>query len=243
MLADVTELDPSAWAALRKALNQRVVVERVRFVPSKVNRVWFVETDVRPVVVKRFLSKKGPQEFEMLLRARRAGLNVPFPLWMQDDVLVTQYVAGEGVELMIHKMFDQSTAESLGAWLANFHERMSVDGSTIIMGDAVPSNFINCDGEVYGVDLEDTRPGNPLDDVGQMAAAILGTEPYFTPIKYDLCMHMLKRYSEVCGTDIVDPVRCFVAKHLLLDAKRKPLFRRMMTTAARKIEAGWPKLR
>lgn len=242
MLADATELDSSGWEALRKALNQRVVVGRIRFVPSRVNRVWLVETDVRPVVVKRFLSRRGAIEFEALLQARKAALNVPYPLWMHENNLVSEYIAGDSCDLMIHKMFDQRSVESIGVWLARFHEKMSSDDGTRIMGDAVPSNFINSEGVIWGVDLEEIKYGDPLDDVGQMAAAILGNEPYFTPIKYDLCMRMLRSYSEAAGKDIVESARHYVSRHLMLDARKKPLFRRTIADAAKKLESGWPRL-
>jgi len=242
MLTDATELDPSAWEALRKALNQRVVVGRVRFVPSKVNRVWLVETDVRPVVVKRFLSTRAGIEFEAMLQARKAALNVPFPLWMQENILVSEYIAGDSCDLMVHKMFDAHSVESMGVWLARFHEKMASEGGTRIMGDAVPSNFISSEGAVWGVDLEHIRQGDPLEDVGQLAAAILGNEPYFTPIKYDLCMRLLKSYSDESGRDIVEPAREHVSRHLIMDARKKPLFRRTITAAAKKLRDGWPSL-
>ena len=52
MLTDLTALDPLGWEALKGALNQRVLIERIRFVPSRKNRVWIIETNVRPVVVR-----------------------------------------------------------------------------------------------------------------------------------------------------------------------------------------------
>ena len=39
MLDDLTRLDTLGWEAVKKALNQRVIVTGTRFVPSRVNRV------------------------------------------------------------------------------------------------------------------------------------------------------------------------------------------------------------
>jgi hypothetical protein len=242
MIEDATTLDSLGWETVRKALNQRVVASRPRFVPSKVNRVWILETDVRPVVVKRFLSGKCDVEFASLLEARNAGLDVPYPLAKADDYLVTEFIPGESCDVLIHKMFDHRTAEALGCWLALFQKRMSLGDQTRVMNDAVPSNFVFNEGRVFGFDLEDVGVGNPLDDVGMLAASILANEPYFTPIKFDLCMRMLRGYGSVAGLDIVDESRRFVSKHLKLDARRKPLFRRTIVRAARAIEKGWPNL-
>ncbi|OGS56885.1 MAG: hypothetical protein A3K60_01670 [Euryarchaeota archaeon RBG_19FT_COMBO_56_21] len=242
MLGDLTTLDPLAWDALKKALNQRVVIGHIRLLPSRRNRVWVVETDVRPVVVKRFLSGRCGHEFETLLQARLAGLDVPYPLWSDGTHLVTEYVAGDPCELMINHMFSNVAAEAMGTWLAQFHSRLREGNMVKIIADAVLSNFIFVHDRVYGVDLEDSRVGDPLDDVGQLAANILGSEPLFTPVKFDLCLQMIRSYGRVSGQDIVEKARPHVAKHLKLDARNKPLFRRTLVSAAKSLERGWPRL-
>jgi len=242
MLADLTSLDSLGWEALKGALNQRVVLDHIKFVPSKRNRVWIVETDVRPVVVKMFLSGRCGIEFENLLQAKRAGLEVPLPLAKSGDYLVTEYVPGESCETLINHLFSAKAAEGMGGWLAAFHLKMKIDGSTRIMGDAVPSNFILSNGGVCGVDLEDSVKGEPLEDIGQLASAFLGNEPFFTPIKFDLCFRMISSYEKTTRTDVLDKVRPYVSKHLQLDAKSRPLFRRTLIGAAHSIENHWPKL-
>ncbi|MCU0852428.1 MAG: hypothetical protein MUC90_04125, partial [Thermoplasmata archaeon] len=133
-------------------------------------------------------------------------------------------------------------AEEAGAWLARFHEKLSFGGAARIMGDAVLSNFIMADQELVGVDLEDCEKGNPFDDLGQLAGSILGSEPFFTPIKFDLCVHMIARYEKTAHVDALEKVRPFVAKHLRIDARRKPLFRRTLLAAAKSLENSWPEL-
>lgn len=242
MLGDLTTLDPLAWDALKKALNQRVVVGRIRLLPSRRNRVWVVETDVRPIIVKRFLSGRCGHEFETLLQARLAGIDVPYPLWSDGTHLVTEYIAGESCELMVNHMFSNAAAEGMGTWLAAFHSGLSSGNMVKIMADAVLSNFIFLNGKVYGVDFEDSRVGDPLDDVGQLAANMLGSEPFFTPVKFDLCLRMIRSYGKSTGRDVVDEARPYVARHLKLDARSKPLFRRTLMSAAKSLERGWPKL-
>lgn len=241
MDADITELDPRAWDAMRRALNQRVVVSKSWLIPSKKNRVWVVETDVRSVVVKKSLSRRAHHEFEALLKAKGKGTDVPMPLFMDVDFLVMEYIPGEPCDHLINLMFSSEVAERLGVWLASFHEAFS-EGGQSIMGDAVLSNFVLYDGRVFGFDLEDVRPGEPLDDVGMLATSILATEPYFTPIKFDLCRRMLEAYEEVAGTEVIESSRPYVARHLRLACHGRPLLRRPFEQAAQGISRAWPKL-
>ena len=238
----MTSLDSLGFEALKMALNQRVVVNKVRLLPSSVNRVWLVETDVRPIVVKKFLSRKSGTEFEALVRARAAGLTVPYPLWKEGDYLVLEYIPGETCDRMINHMFSYEVAEKLGAWLGGFHGRLGSSEGKTIVGDADLSNFIFSEDGVYGIDLEDSREGNPLEDVGDMGASILGSEPFFTPIKFDLCFRMIRAYERATGTDAIERVRPYIASYLRLDAKKKPLFKRTFVVASKSLERGWPKL-
>jgi hypothetical protein len=242
MASDPTALDLLACEVLKKALNQRVVIVRSKLVPSLRNRVWLVETDVRPVVLKRSLSGKSPTEFETLLLAKKAGLEVPFPLYMDHDYIVTEYIAGESCDRLINHMFSSKAAEGIGGWLGAFHESLESFGRPLVMADAVLPNFLQYDDKVFGVDLEDALPGEPLDDVGQVAASILGSEPFFTPIKFELCYRMLDGYESRTGMESVESVRPYVAKHLMLSVKAKPLYRRPFSQVASAIQKGWPNL-
>lgn len=242
MLEDLTVIDSFGWAALKKALNQRVVVNSIRLVPSKRNRVWVAETDVRPVVIKRSLTGKCGIEFEALLVSRQGGLAVPHPLWMEGDYLVMEYLPGESCEMLINSMFSSEAAEGMGAWLSAFHKRDRASPWANIIGDAVLSNFLMSDGRVFGVDLEDSCRGDPLDDLGQISASILASEPFFTPIKFDLCQRLIASYDRASSAESREKVRPFVSKHLRLNAKARPLFRRTLIAAARSLEKGWPEL-
>lgn len=241
-MTDLTAIDSLGWDALRKALNQRVVVTSTRLIPSRVNRVWIVETDVRPVVVKRSLSGRCGREFETLVLAKSAGLDVPFPLYKEGDYIVEEFLPGESCEVMINHMFSYQAAEGMGAWMARFHSAFRSDDSTKVMADAVLSNFIYSEGRVFGVDFENAATGNLLDDLGQASASILGSEPFFTPMKFDLCLRMLGAYEAATGLAIREHVRPYVSRYLRFDAKRKPLFRRTLILAAKSLERGWPEL-
>jgi len=242
MTGDLTALDSYGWEALKKSLNQRLVMNRIRLVPSKRNRVWVAETDVRPVVVKQSLSGRAGNEFEELLVARKAGVDVPYPLFMDRDYLILEYVQGDTCDTMINHLFSFEVAEEIGIWLARFHEKMPSNGLRRVRGDSVLSNFVFSEGKVFGLDLEDSGPGDSLDDLGQIGASILGNEPFFTPIKFDLCIRLIESYGKEARVDVVELARPYVAKHLRLDAKAKPLFGRTFASAAKSIERGWPDL-
>lgn len=244
MLSDLTSLDSPGWSAVRDALNQRVVLVNERLIPSKVNRVWVVETDVRPVIVKRSLSGKGEMEFEALGRARGLGLNVPFPLHRSGDYLVLEYIGGERCDSLVKQMFSTDVADAVALWLSRFHEKMASDGgSPLIMTDAELSNFVWLDGAVYGLDLEDVAEGDPLEDLGRLVASIIASEPMFAPIKFDVCLRMLRTYEAESGMEALESVRPFVAKHLRLSGRARPVFRRTLVDAAASLESsGWPNL-
>jgi hypothetical protein len=242
MAGDLTALDSYGWDALKKSLNQRLVMNRIRLVPSKRNRVWIAETDVRPVVVKLSLSGRAGNEFEELLVARKAGVDVPYPLFMDGDYLILEYVQGDTCDTMINHLFSSEVAEKIGIWLAKFHDKMPSDGQRRTRGDSVLSNFVFSEGKVFGLDFEDSGPGDTLDDLGQIGASILGSEPFFTPIKFDLCIRLFESYGKEAAVDVVEHARPYVSKHLRLGAKAKPLFRRTLVSAAKSIERGWPDL-
>jgi aminoglycoside phosphotransferase (APT) family kinase protein len=242
MANDLTTLDTQGWDALRKALNQRVVLVNETLVPSKRNRVWVVETDVRPVVLKRSLSMRGEHEFEMLSRARSNGVDVPFPLYRQGEYLVLEYLAGDGCDSLVNHMFSSEAAESMARWLARFHALPSGDDRPLIMTDAELSNFVLSDGRVFGLDLEDACPGDPLVDLGSLVSSILSSEPIFTPIKFDLCMNLLEAYEAESGMEALESVRPFVAKQLRRSTISRPLFRKTLMDAASRLEQGWPHL-
>ena len=243
MSSDITAIDPSGWDILKKALNQRVVVVRSAIVPSNRNRVWFVETDVRPVVIKRSFSGRSPTEFETMLLAKKAGLEVPYPLYMDKQYLVTEFIPGEPCDRLINHMFSARAAEGLGRWLGSFHEGFESYERPMVMADAVIQNFVMQDDKIFGFDFEDSGPGDPLDDVGQMASSIIGSEPFFTPIKFDLCFRMLEAYEDHTGMEALESARPFVAKHLMLAVRSKPLYRRPFAEVAKVVEKGWPNLR
>ena len=243
MSQDLTLMNTDGWDALRRALNQRVVLINEALVPSKRNRVWVVETDVRPVVLKRSLCGKAENEFASLVSARQAGLAVPLPLFYQDDHIVMEFIPGERCDTLINHLFSAETARNIAKWLAAFHERMGDGARPQIMADADLSNFAVWDDRVWGFDLEDTALGDPLDDIGKLLASILGSEPVFTPVKFDMCMGLMEAYEEESGVEVRESVRPYIARHLRLSATTKPLFRRALLEAAREFESvGWPSL-
>jgi hypothetical protein len=244
MSSDLTSLDSPGWSAIRDALNQRVVLVNERLIPSKVNRVWVVETDVRPVIVKRSLSGRGGHEFELLGRARASGLDVPLPLHRSGDYLVLEYIGGERCDSLVNQLFSVEVADAVAVWLSRFHENMvSGTGSPLTMADTELSNFVWLDGAVYGLDLEDVVEGDPLEDLGRLVATVLASEPMFAPIKFDVCMHLLRAYEAESGMEAIESVRPFVSRHLRLSARARPVFRKTFAEAAASLESfGWPRL-
>lgn len=242
MAPDLTALDTPGWDALRNALNQRVVLVNETLIPSKRNRVWVVETDVRPVILKRSLSGRGEHEFNILSEARNTGLDVPFPLYRAGEYLVLEYIAGERCDTLINHMFSTEAAEKMATWLAEFHAVLARNGRSLIMKDVELANFMMADGRIFGVDFEDVTVGDPLEDLGCLLSSVLGSEPLFTPVKFDLCMRLLEIYESESGMEAMESVRPHVAEQLRMSTLTKPLFRRTYADAANRLEQGWPRL-
>ena len=56
--------------------------------------------------------------------------------------------------------------------------------------------FIIFTDRIWGVDLEESRMGSPVEDIGQMCSSILTTDPMFTPEKFNLCKVFIDAYVE-----------------------------------------------
>jgi thiamine kinase-like enzyme len=64
----------------------------------------------------------------------------------------------------------------------------------IIRGDSILRNFIVTD-RIWGVDFEESRAGNPTEDIGSICSSILSTDPMFTNEKFLLCKWFIKSYK------------------------------------------------
>lgn len=170
---------------------------------SKKNTVAYVTIDNKPRVLKFFvpgLKENMEKEYQILEKGKK--LNIP-NVYKKDDknnFLTMNYIAGENLCDVIN---DKKTTfkekkrlmELLAEWFNNFHNHFKIDEEFFIRGDSNLRNFILND-QIWGLDLEETRKGQPTEDIADLCSSILTTDPMFTNEKYSLCKKLITSYVE-----------------------------------------------
>lgn len=170
---------------------------------SKKNTVAYVTIDNKPRVLKFFvpgLKENMEKEYQILEKGKK--LNIP-NVYKKDDknnFLTMNYIAGENLCDVIN---DKKTTfkekkrlmELLAEWFNNFHNHFKTDEEFFIRGDSNLRNFILND-QIWGLDLEETRKGQPTEDIADLCSSILTTDPMFTNEKYSLCKKLITSYVE-----------------------------------------------
>lgn len=179
---------------------------------SKKNTVAYVTINDKPRVLKWFvpgLKKQMETEYDILKKGS-SKLNMPFIYEMdgENNVLVTSYINGENLCDLIN---DEKTATSekkrlmilLAEWFAEFHNHFKTDNQFRIRGDSILRNFILTD-RIWGVDFEESRMGNAIEDIVGMCSSILSTDPMFTSEKFQLCEIFIESYIKLAPGRIVN---------------------------------------
>jgi len=161
----------------------------LRRLKSKKNRVYLVESKEGHFVLKLYRAphhRRSVVEHRVLQEACRKGLAVPQPVaFIEKKALLMEYIPGENLCDLLNRRCLVEYADKLADWYGSFHRCFSCPGGEfLIKGDSILRNFIvRADGSLYGVDFEETAPGDPARDIGQICASILDTDPMFTPAK------------------------------------------------------------
>ncbi|NMD32734.1 MAG: aminoglycoside phosphotransferase family protein [Firmicutes bacterium] len=177
----------------------------LRRLKSKKNRVYLVESKEGHFVLKLYRAphhRRSVVEHRVLQEACRKGLAVPQPVaFIEKKALLMEYIPGENLCDLLNRRCLVEYADKLADWYGSFHRCFSCPGGEfLIKGDSILRNFIvRADGSLYGVDFEETAPGDPARDIGQICASILDTDPMFTPAKAALCRQLMTRYGRITG--------------------------------------------
>ena len=75
-------------------------------------------------------------------------------------------------------------------------------GQSWLVGDMNLGNFVLdvVSGRLCGIDLGDTRIGDPLDDVGEGCMRIVGRRPGFTADRWECAVAFASRYGDLAGS-------------------------------------------
>ena len=171
------------------------MIEWIRF-KSRKNRVFHLvnQNKVLKVFPEASLAEK---EWRVLRQALERGVPVPKPLRLRKEQLWMEYIAGANLCDYLNACLDEKLIPTLSGWFVAFHRHAGQRH-----GDANLRNFILAGEKIYGVDFEETAPGDSILDLVQFACSVLDTDPMFTAAKYRFCQQFLCAYEKQMGTGI-----------------------------------------
>jgi aminoglycoside phosphotransferase (APT) family kinase protein len=120
--------------------------------------------------------------------------------------------------------------KSLAGWLHRLHSVNPLDGKVLCFPDCNLRNLIYADGEITGVDFEETVYDWPERDIGGICAFILNSDPMFTGAKYRAVQQLaasyaslqsinMKRLQEYCLYELEQAAQRRPGQHDILLAK------------------------
>jgi tRNA A-37 threonylcarbamoyl transferase component Bud32 len=169
---------------------------------SKKHTVCYVLMDNQPRVLKWFAPGfKGniETEFQVLQQASsRLTLPTIFEKDNENNVLIMGYIPGKNLgdildDSLVNLGEKQTMMCLLAQWFAQFHTFFRKDMKFRIRGDPNVRNFL-FNNQMWGVDFEESRNGNPGDDIGGLCASLLTFDPMFTSEKFGLCRKFIEEY-------------------------------------------------
>jgi hypothetical protein len=179
---------------------------------SRQNELILLPDTVPPSVIKKFtLHEHYEIEKRNWLVLNKAGIRVPELL--EDDkesCLLYSYVPGETLLEVLEQSEEccdllraEEVLTRLFLWLKECYTALRQEYRVnMILDDIHLRNFIYCtDGSICGVDFEDVRTGEPIEDVGQLCAFVLMYSPAFTEYKFELCRIIYKQAEEFLFID------------------------------------------
>ena len=196
---------------------------------SKKNVVSYVMFDGEPRVFKWFTTSSTGRMLReyQVLKAGMGKLNIPwvYRLDRKNRVIIMSYLKGVNLCDLVNnkdKPFEEKRELMvlLSKWLLGFHRFFKRKEKFQIRGDSNLRNFILAD-DIWGLDFEESRFGQPSEDLGEMCVSILTTDPVFTREKFMLCKTLIQNYSDNASWDIGD-VDHMVSRMLVEKIKWRP---------------------
>jgi aminoglycoside phosphotransferase (APT) family kinase protein len=171
-------------------------VLKISTLPSKKNNVYHLSMEEGDLILKVFQSERVEKEYSILLSCKSAGIYVPRPYLVGSDFILMEFLEGRNLCDLLNETFDISYAEMIADWFVAFHHSFRNGDQTLVKSDSKLQNFLLTSKGLAGLDFELSHEGDPLEDLGEICAHILDTDPMFTSRKFELCEHILRRYSK-----------------------------------------------
>jgi len=171
---------------------------------SKKHTVGLVTFEEKTYVFKKYFpgyTSNMIQEYT-ILSAPSTVVTKP-RIYKKDDknhLLILNYIPGENLCDLINDSSvsieeKQRLVKLLAQWFATFHRFFKNHQGYIIRGDSILRNFLFTD-KIWGVDFEESRQGKPEEDISQLCASILTTDPIFTNEKFHLSQLFITQYEQ-----------------------------------------------
>ena len=198
---DGKTLHPDRISTLQKILTEEfgesASIESVERLRSKKNIVIHLKIQAEKpidVVAKLFVVDKFEIELRILQSSWEKSLAVPEVFRAEKGVILMDFISGNLLVDILNQSFNPDFVDMLAEWYYNYHS-----AHKMIKGDPRLRNFIHHNGQIYGVDFEDSRSDDWMLDIGGTAASLLDTNPIFDIRKRRLCWRFLERYLALTG--------------------------------------------
>jgi tRNA A-37 threonylcarbamoyl transferase component Bud32 len=210
----------------------------VKKFPSRKNAVYLVEREGWRLVLKIYDSDRWKSEADALRSARQAGIAVPEVVEAKEKALLVEFIPGKSVNDYLETGRMHETVLGVAGWLASYHKAFRSGSDVRLKSDAIFKNFIVSD-RIYGIDFELSRMGRPEEDVGEVLAYLLDTDPMFTGEKFSLGLEFIGRYEMESGIELKN-IEAYIGNSLKEAALFRPARRELLIKKASEVEASLP---
>ncbi|PKL72815.1 MAG: hypothetical protein CVV29_06755 [Methanobacteriales archaeon HGW-Methanobacteriales-2] len=168
------------------------------------------------------------------------GVKVPKVLYRSspddsEDYLLLEYVPGVTISHLLEEQNGHGDhcidiefkkyLKDLGCWVASLHGIQDNTGS-FLKGDCNLRNFIWTGSEICGLDFEETKIGDPREDLGEICFFLLTNSPPLTSLRLEMVDWFLKSYEKSSETKIRN-ISDFIAKSAREAYRRRQNFNRV----------------
>ncbi|MBU0496491.1 MAG: hypothetical protein KKC68_01080 [Candidatus Thermoplasmatota archaeon] len=164
--------------------------------------VAYVLLNGKPRILKRFAPGYRTNFTTEATTLTTASSNLSIPTLFEKDeknhVLTLGYISGENMcdllnDPKVTLQEKNRLMHLLSTWFIEFHTFFKTEDYNLIHGDATLRNFLFST-RIWGLDFEETRKGQPLEDIATLCASLLTTNPFNATYKYDLCTTFIRSY-------------------------------------------------
>ncbi|MDG6218872.1 MAG: phosphotransferase [Candidatus Thermoplasmatota archaeon] len=195
---------------LFSTIEQIQTIKVVKTFQSKKHTVSFITINKKPFVLKWYqpgFKKNMLCEYQIL---SNSSINFAKPIVFEKNekyqFLLLEYIKGTNLCDILNMneiQLDEKIhiIHLLAHWFAQFHQHFQTEKETLLHGDAHIRNFLYAN-KIFGLDFEETHPGLPIEDLADVSASILTTNPQFTKEKKQLQQQFIQYYEHLTNKKI-----------------------------------------